>query len=346
MRGKEMVLNKAIKTDGAKEKISNNILKWFNGREQILNVISLPYNSSEIFLNTIYECINQGKKVLYITHEDENNIEIIELIKKLTDFRDYTYSKGKDEYIKSTLVLCNHVSAAKLKESFDLIIYDDIRSFPRYSNYEIIDIMKCRAKLGGKLMTYAVESVFKRGSDLVLPVSDNKLPVVEPRIITTRIDVNKDIPFVVYEYLNWSIDSDRKVIVYVPDDEKVENVYKYLSGYRKEFSKNIFYTTHNDKNKKPLFNFNKGKRGILVTDCFEDSLTDYKGVDVMVYFAEHRIFSYKKLVYFCGKAGRGEKFIRGEVIFLSSEESVDMAKAKDITRSFNEEAWKEGLLKF
>ena len=195
-------------------------------------------------------------------------------------------------------------------------------------------------------MTYSVESVFKMGSDLILPVGDNQLPMVEPRIITTRIDVNKDIPFVVYEYLNWSIDSDRKVIVYVPDDEKVENVSKYLSGYRKEFSKNIFHSTNYDKNKMHLLNFNKGKKGILVTDCFEDFLTDYKGVDVMVYFAEHKIFSYKKLVYFCGKAGRGEKFIRGEVIFLSSEESDDMAKAKDITRRFNKEAWKEGLLNF
>jgi len=341
-----MVLNKITKTDGAKEKISNNILKWFNGREQILNVISLPYNSSEIFLNAIFECINQGKKVLYITHEDENNIEIIELIKKLTSFRDYTYSKGKDEYINSILVLCDYDSAARLKESFDLVIYDDIRSFPKYSNYEIIDIMRCRIKSGGKLMTYSVESVFKMGSDLILPVSDNQLPMVEPRIITTRIDVNKDIPFVVYEYLNWSIDSDRKVIVYVPDDEKVENVSKYLSGYRKEFSKNIFHSTNDDKNKKHLLNFNKSKKGILVTDCFEDFLTDYKGVDVMVYFAEHKIFSYKKLVYFCGKAGRGEKFIRGEVIFLSSEKSDDMAKAKDITRRFNKEAWQEGLLNF
>ena len=341
-----MVLKKVTKIHGPEEKISNNILKWFNGREQILNVISLPYNSSKIFLDTIFECINQGKKVLYITHEDEDTIEIIQLIKKLTDFRDYSYSKGKDEYVESTLVLCSYVSAARLKETFDLIIYDDIRSFPIYSNYEIMDIMRSLAKSGGKLMAYSVESVFKLCSDLVLPVGENKLPMVEPRIITTRIDVNKSIPYVVYEYLKWSIDSDRKVIVYVPDDEKVENVYNYLSGYRKEFSKNIFYITNYDKNKKPLLDFNKDKKGILVTDCFEDSLTDYNGVDVMVYFAEHKIFSYKKLVYFCGKAGRGEKFIRGEVIFLSSEESLNMAMAKDITRSFNKEAWEEGLLNF
>lgn len=341
-----MVLNKAVKIDGAKEKISNNILKWFNSKEKVLNVISVPYNSSEIFLNTIFECINQGKRVVYITHEEEKNIEIVMLIKKLSDFRGYTYSKGKEEYINAPFVLCDFVSAVALKENFDLVIYDDIRSFPRYSNYEIMEMMRHLVASGGKLMIYSIENVFKLGAELVLPVSDNKLPMVEPRIITTRIDLNKDIPFVVYEYLNWSIDSDRKVIVYVPDDEKVENVYNYLLGYRKEFSKSIFYAANCDKNTKTLMNFNKIKKGILVTDCFEDSLTDYMGVDVMVYFAEHRIFNYKKLVYFCGKAGRGEKFIRGEVIFLSSEESQDMAKAKDITRIFNKEAWKEGLLNF
>ena len=65
----------------------------------------------------------------------------------------------------------------------------------------------------------------------------------------------------------------------------------------------------------------------------------------MVYFANDPEFNYKKLIYFCGSVGRGEKDWKGEVIFLSNEETEDMEKAKNITRNFNKEAWEMGLLK-
>ena len=53
------------------------------------------------------------------------------------------------------------------------------------------------------------------------PLKIIKLPIIEPRVITrTRINLNIDIPLVVFDYLNWSIMSNRKVIIFFTPDEK------------------------------------------------------------------------------------------------------------------------------
>ena len=66
----------------------------------------------------------------------------------------------------------------------------------------------------------------------------------------------------------------------------------------------------------------------------------------MVFFADNSQYNYKNLVHFCGKVGRGESIKRAEVIFLSNSISKDMEAAKNITRSFNKEAWEMNLFQY
>ena len=77
-----------------KDKVSESILSWSLGREKALNVIAVPYSSPIIFLKIILNYIENGKKVLYITGESEDNIQILSLIKKylspsLIDFQHF-----------------------------------------------------------------------------------------------------------------------------------------------------------------------------------------------------------------------------------------------------------------
>jgi late competence protein required for DNA uptake (superfamily II DNA/RNA helicase) len=178
-----------------------------------------------------------------------------------------------------------------------------------------------------------------------LPVKDNRNPIVEPRTILTRINLNKDIPFVIYEYLKWSMDCDRRVVICVPDEEKIENVYFYMNNYCRNLSKNIICLTKGKVNKKLIANFEKMKKAVLITNDFEQVFYDINDSDVMIYFASHPEFDYKKFIYFCGSVDQGEKSWKGEVIFLANEETEDMEKAKSITRNFNKEAWDLGLLR-
>lgn len=326
-----------------KEKTSEAIYNWGLGKEKILNVILPPYSSSAIFLKTIMSCVLSGKRVLYITGEAEENIELLGLIKRYTEFRDYSYIRNGFIPVNSLLVISNYRTAVKIKDKFDLVIYDDVRSFPEYNNYEIMDLtIKC-VNDEGKLICCSIESIFKSQRDIILPVRDNKKPFPEPRYIITRIDIKKDIPFMVYDYLKFSLDNNRKVIIYVPGEDKVECVYNYLCNFKDSLAKNIMYYIKGRSDEKVLNNFVKVKKAVIVTDDYSDVYSDLRDIDVMVYFTDDERFNYKKLVYFCGKVGKSDPN-RGEVIFLANVESEDMDRAKEITRSFNKEAWEMGLL--
>ena len=327
-----------------KDKVSESVLSWNHGKERALNVITVPYSSPIIFLKIILHYIEAAKKVLYITGESEENIEILNLIKKHTDFREYSYVRNSVAPINSMLTVCDYKSAVRLKDKYDLVIYDDTSSFPEYNNFEVMDLVVKCIKDTGKVIVCAVESIFKNQRDIIIPIRENKRPLVEPRYVLTRIDLSKEMPYMIYDYLNFSVDNDRKVIVYVPDRQGVLGVFSYLCNFKSSLSKNIMYYISGESYEKVLYNFAKIKKAIIVTDDYKDRFINLDDTDVIVYTADSIFFNYKKLIYFCGKAGRSDKLRASEVVFLANSESSDMDKAKSIIRYFNKEAWEMGLL--
>lgn len=325
-------------------KTSNIILSWSLEKKIFLSVVAPPYNTTLIFIKTIMQYISMGKKVLYITGEYENYVEIIKYFKDNTKFTQYTYLKNSVNSSNLPLIFCNYKKAIIIKDRFDLIIYDDIRSYPVYSKYEIIDIMnKCCNKYG-KLITYSVDDIFNKGKEILLPVKYNKIPLVEPRIITTRIDINKDMPFVVYEYIKWSINIGRRVTIMLPENISIFNVTSYVFKYCETLTHNIMYYSKYDDNVNKINEIHRYNQGIIITNDFDSVCIDNSSTNIIVLFADNSEFNYKKLVYFCGRTGEGDIGNRGEVIFLAKEENYEIEKAKSITRNFNKKAWEDGLL--
>jgi late competence protein required for DNA uptake (superfamily II DNA/RNA helicase) len=149
---------------------------------------------------------------------------------------------------------------------------------------------------------------------------------------------------VVYEYLNWSIISNRKVIIFTPDEEKATAVYEYLSNFKEKLSEDLFlYISKKSNTGIPIMFMNKDK-GIIVTNDFEESYLEFHAVDIIVYFADDIKFNHKQLLYLTSKVGRYENVQRGEAIFLANVETAQMDKAKNIASKFNKKAWEKGLL--
>lgn len=327
------------------KKISNEILHWCQGRSSFLNIVSPPYNTSLIFIETILEYLKQNKKVLYITNENHDYIEVLSNIRQYTDFKQYTYLKTSLNLSNYILVFSSCKKAAQIKEEFDLVIYDDIRSYPRYSKSQIAEIMNSCCKANGKLISYSIEEIFKSQKAIYINLRNNKEPIVEPRLITTRLDANKEMPYVVYEYVKWSINIGRRVIIPVPDKIHLFNVMSYVFRYVDGLTRNILYYSSEEKNVKAINEFRRFNDCIMVTDDFDSVCTKDDVLNIIVFFADYKKYTYKKLIYFCGRTGNGGIKDRGEVLFLANEETDEIEMARSITRNFNKEAWESGLLR-
>jgi late competence protein required for DNA uptake (superfamily II DNA/RNA helicase) len=343
MGGGEMIVNNLKEVSIEGKKISSRILHWGEGGKIFLNITAPPYNTSLIFIEILMKFIDEGKNVLYITGEEEKNIEIIGYLRKYTKFRNYTYIRNNTSISNSCLNFCTYSRAITIPKKYDLVIYDDIRSYPNYSKYEILDIVNKCCDEKGKIIAYSIELIFNNAEEIVVPMRNNRMPITEPRIITTRIDVNKDVPFVVYEYIKWSISIGKRVIIAVPDDTKVFNVTSYIYKYFKSTTHNIFYYSKNEKNVKVIRECHKYKDVIVITNDLDVICDDDYKTNILVFFAEDNQYNYKKLAYFCGRTGKGDIVNRGEVIYLVKEENKEIDRAKDITRTFNKMAWEKGF---
>lgn len=340
-----MITYKTSSFASYKNKIAESILNWSYGKNVALNIIAPPYSSPNIFMKIIFKFLDLNKTVLYITGESEEDVQLLDILRKQTGFRNYCYVRNSNFPGNALLTVCNYKNAIRLKDKYDLVIYDDINSFPIYSNFEIMDIIIKCLKEGGRAISFSIESIFRHQREITIPARKNKKPLPEPRFVITRIDLNKEIPFMIYDYINFSLESNRKVVIYLPKEKvKVYNVYSYLNNFKNTLGKNITYYINDESDEKVINNFSKIKKAILVTDDYKDRNVSLEDSDIIVYFSDDFKFDYKKLVFFCGKAGRSDKLRASEVIFLANDETYDMDKAKGIIRNFNKEAWEMGLL--
>ncbi|GAA0728168.1 hypothetical protein GCM10008905_26690 [Clostridium malenominatum] len=341
-----MFINKIPKSYSEREGIVEQISNWVFSGEQFLNIVTVPNNSSFVLTKAIANFLSLNKKVLYITNEKEESIDLFRNLKRRAIPRNYGYLRNAAIEINKNLIVCNCENALRLRNKYDLVIYDDIRSLPIYNKYEIIDIMAKCSSDNGKLISYSIEGIFNKKREINLPVMESALPLVEPRVITTKIDLNTDIPYTIYEYLKWWLKLEKRVVIYVPDEESVTNVCNYISKYCKGLANNIISYYKSERDEKPLLTFNKYNKGILVTNDLKEKLRGvYRGREVneMIFFANNSLFDYRKLAYLCGEEAINNMKSK-EIIFVANEETEHMDRAKNIIRNFNKEAWEMGLL--
>ena len=327
------------------DQISEDIFNWSMGESHALNLITIPFNNIFKILNkTIVDRLNNNKKVIYITNEKTEDIGISEgfeiNIKNLLR----RYNCNNDGKL-DLLVVTGHEKSISINEKFDLVIYDNINCFSDYNSLEILDIMGRLCLETGKLLACSFEIVFKNSLNISFPIMENGRPFVEPRNVLTRIDLNNNIPSVIFEFLKWSLYSHRKVIIYAPEYKKARKVFEYILAFKEEFNKDVLIYLKEDMDFDILEKFIAKCSGILITDCLNRITSSIKDLDVMVFFADDKTFDYKKLLYICGKVGRSEFLTSGEVIFVANTETDDMEKVKNIARNINKEAWEIGLLK-
>ncbi|WP_163195699.1 hypothetical protein [Clostridium thermarum] len=326
-----------------RERIVKAILNWSRENEKALNIITVPYSKCNIFEELIFKYLSEGKTILYIVNDDIGINYIVDILKKRS-FTEYCSNMERIKRVRENkqLVIAAVYCVLSLQSSYDLVIYDDTSSLSKLSRLEILDLLSYFYK-SSRIICRSIESIFQNAPCIEVPPLEESKPLIEPRIITTRLDLSKEIPTVIYDYLMWSLSCQRNVIVLTADEEMSERVYQYLLNIKDELLTNIFLAK-DIKNRELQYFLNK-RRGIIVVHNQNIIKLKLSNTDFIVYHAESRVFEYKKLVYICSKASSILQGNLGEVILLSNDISRDMENCRDIIRRFNKHIWDIGLVK-
>lgn len=314
---------------------------WYKKHIKFLTIITVPFNTSCIFADIIDKLSRSGERVLYVWGKDMENRELINSLREFNSQISYSYFKKSDS--NTSLIFVNYKNLDNVHEEYDLVIYDDITYFSNLSNSRLLEYVKEYGHIGKRSIVYSIEKLPIIGEKFELSAYNYEQPFVEPRVMPTRIDLNTDIPYTLYDYLKWFKESNHKVAILVPDNEKVKSVYEYFDNKLKLSNVKVIKALEKKSIKKieRVLKY-KDKSIFIITNQVEELLESCYIDDVVILFSDNIVFNYKRLLYICG-AMRNMNYSVPEVLLVSNSVSEEMDKAKDIARQFNKIVWEKSL---
>ncbi len=311
----------------------NSIVRWFfYAKDEFLNFISHPFYDLKLIMEVLMELLRRGSKILYITHDKSH-------IKKKMELFDCNLGG---------LIFSEPFTYFDRGFKFDLVIFDDITGISRIDDDFIISYLN-RVPARKKIIMSMKELVNARK---VYALNNDMIRFKEPRSIQTRIDLNQDIPHVVFKFFEWFFDNKSKVILITKDISSSKNVYNYMKKYisispklNNLFIDMDFKSFSHFENRLNLTPYIYVTSINFLNEFYQFILKNSSKVynfNIVVFFASDRAFNYKNLLSLCGISD----FLRdckNEVIFVSNYENMEILMAKRISRSYNKRIWEFGL---
>lgn len=306
----------------------NHILKkWYvKSNDRFINLICEPYQKLNFIESLISDCLINNEKVLYVGKS-----------RKVC----------KNEQLNSmNFDFINFNNIFNIKKKFDLIIYDDVSLYSNKSSIECNEDLMYLKRLSKKIVICSVDKVFNNIKHIEILNNQRKAHFLEPRLITTRVNLETSMPYTLYDYIEWFIREKRILVVYVPSKFNLNKIYEYYTEdlnlenkvkIVKEDKKNSFLKIVNESRFK--------KEGVIfMTDSLHEYFDSIPECDMVIYSFEKDIVDYKKIIFACGALCK-DKCTGREVILLSNEEGDNIETARRLARGFNETLWRESEIR-
>lgn len=306
---------------------SHILKKWYvKSNDRFINLICEPYQKLNFIESLIGDCLINNEKVLYVGKS-----------RKVC----------KNEQLNSmNFYFVNFNNIFNIKKNFDLIIYDDVSLYSNKSSIECNEDLMYLKRLSKKIVICSVDKVFNNIKHIEILNNQRKTHFLEPRLITTRVNLETSMPYTLYDYIEWFIREKRILVVYVPNKFNLNKIYEYYTEdlnlenkvkIVKEDKKNSFLNIVNESRFK--------KEGIIfITDSLHEYFDSIPECDMVIYSFEKDIVDYKKIIFACGALCKN-KCTGREVILLSNEEGDNIETARRLARGFNKTLWRESEIR-
>lgn len=306
---------------------SHILKKWYvKSNDRFINFICEPYQKLNFIESLISDCLINNEKVLYVGKS-----------RKVC----------KNEQLNSmNFDFVNFNNIFNIKNNFDLIIYDDVSLYSNKSNIQCNEDLMYLKLLSKKIVICSVDKVFNNIKHIEILNNQRKEHFLEPRLITTRVNLESAMPYTLYDYIEWFIREKRILVIYVPNKFNLNKIYEYYTEdlnlknkvkIVKEDEKNSFLKIVNENRFK--------KEGIIfITDSLHKYFDCITECDMVIYSFENDPIDYKKIIFACGALCKNKCNGR-EVILLSNEEGENIETARRLARGFNETLWRESKIR-
>ena len=283
---------------------------------------------TEIVLGAINYALQCGEKVGFAIPRRDVVIELSERIGGIFNKNTVTcvYGGHTDNLYADIVMLTSH-QLYRYNNYFDLLIMDEIDAFPFNGNEVLESFFEKSCRKNYILMSatpseqikkkftqdgFAVLELFTRFHNSPLPVPEI---VCKPKgILLIKL----------IEYLKEFLGNKKSVFVFAPTIEICEEIFNFLSLVIK--GGNYVHSKRENRGK-IISEFRDGKYRYLVTTAVLERGVTVKGLQVIIYLANHNVYSKGTLIQISGRAGRKKEDPKGRVIYLANEKTKEMQES-------------------
>ena len=282
---------------------------------------------TEIMYESILYALNHNLKVVITIPRKEIVKELSQRLKNVFKDTIIKYIDGDNHDDDCDLLLSTVNQLINYENEFDLIILDEADAYPYSDNPFLKRLLNKALKKDGVIfyMSATIKERFNidtytmnrryHGHDLVLP---------KYYLMEDDISNNSDFSNI--------LNDDRKHIIYVPSISILNKLSTKL---------NIDKISSESKIKDKLLDSlkNGSIKNILSTTILERGIT-VKNVDVIILYAEHKVFTYQTLIQIAGRVGRKIGDETGNVYIFYRHNSIKFYFVnRYIKRMNNEMLW-------
>lgn len=211
---------------------------------------------------------------------------------------------------------------------FDLLILDEIDAFP-YKDNPLLHTMFLRSVRGHYILLSAtpdqktMTEISKNGRifQLFSRFHQQKLPepIVQKSYYIARF-------FILCLTLKRFIKAKKPVFVFVPTIDLCESLFAQLKWV---FKSGNYVHSKRDHRPDIIEDFRQGKYVFLVTTAVLERGVTVASLQVIIYQADHRLYTKDALIQISGRVGRKLKDPFGEVIWIAEKKTLAMQEAQD-----------------
>jgi len=310
---------------------------------------------TEVLFKGIEQALKQNKRVCIATPRTDVVLELAPRLQSVFPEIQVlpVYGGSEDRHLYSPLIISTTHQLFRFKQTFDLIILDEMDAFP-YSYDQSLQYAVQTARKPNSAMIYLTATPNRSWRKkcqqnqinyVTIPARYHKHPLPVPRFTwcgnwEKQLEKNK-LPQAVVDWIKERLDSRKQVLLFIPKIAYMEKVASIFEQWTTHLE-----TVHAEDafRKEKVQKMRKNQLDLLITTTILERGVTFANIDVAVLGAENQIFTDSALIQIAGRAGRKKEHPTGEVAFFHYGKTTAMVSAKKQIENSNKEAKEKGML--
>lgn len=353
---REICFNWKGKLTAGQTLVSNELLQVVkNFKKQLIWAVT-GAGKTEMLFKAIEYSLKKGYRIGIASPRVDVCLELYPRIKAVFPKEQIALLHGKTEnpYEYTKLVICTTHQLWRFYKAFDVLIIDEVDSFPFVNNHGLKYGMKNALKKKSALIfltaTPTTELIRKiKRHELavsILPARYHRRSLPVPKMMWCsrwkEQITNKKGPKALVKMITM-LSQKNDVLIFCPSIFLMKNLEEILQKIFPEIPLTCVHAADEERLEK-VIQMREKKFRLLITSTILERGVTFDGVSVIVLGANHKVFSIPTLVQIAGRVDRRQEYTAGEVWFLHDGQTKKMKEAVKQIKKMNKLGKERGLL--